>query len=223
MRTCQNFYISSTVIFYCLFLKLFRQRHCKKHIRRLCKKNETVGIQNAQIEQARERVRQVRGGIFPQLYVNGTHLAQPPADDPIAREFFPERQTTVSVTAEQALFRGLREFAGLRQQKDLVAAKEENRRQALLLLYQDVTSAYLNVLTYEQDLKNIEVQIKLYGERVGELRTRVRRGESNASDALTAQSSEAALKAESGSDPRQLKNGAREFRVYHRACLRMKL
>lgn len=159
-------------------------------------KNELVEVQNEQVRQIRERVKQVRGGMFPQISANATYLMQPQPSDPVAREFFPERQTTIALTANQVLFRGLREFAGIRQQKDLVSAQEETRNQAVISLYQDVTSAYLNILTLEQDLKNISVQIKIYDERVSELSGRVRRGESSSSDMLTAQSSQAALKAE---------------------------
>ncbi|ASD64618.1 TolC family protein [Bdellovibrio bacteriovorus] len=159
-------------------------------------KNETVGIQNEQVQQIRERVKQVRGGMFPQISANATYFMQPAPSDPVARQFFPERQTTVALTANQVLFRGLREFAAVRQQKDLVQSQEEIRNQALIQLYQDVTSSYLNILTLEQDLDNISVQLKIYDERVKELSSRVRRGESSSSDALTAQSSQAALNAE---------------------------
>ncbi|WP_347358851.1 TolC family protein [Bdellovibrio sp.] len=159
-------------------------------------KNELVGTQNEQVRQIRERVKQVRGGMYPQISANATYLMQPQPSDPVARDFFPERQTTIALTANQVLFRGLREFAGIRQQKDLVSAQEEIRNQMVISLYQDVTGSYLNILTLEQDLKNISAQAKIYDERVSELSGRVRRGESSSSDMLTAQSSQAALRAE---------------------------
>ncbi|KYG60344.1 transporter [Bdellovibrio bacteriovorus] len=160
-------------------------------------KNETVGLQNAKVTQAKERVSQLRGGLYPQISAKATYFMQPEAKDPLAQEIFPDRQTTVALSANQVLFRGLREFAGIRQQKDLLESQEEARNQALLQLYQDVANSYLNILTLEQDLKNLEVQIKLYDERVSELSGRVRRGESNSTEVLTAQSSQAGLKAES--------------------------
>ncbi|WP_374001375.1 TolC family protein [Bdellovibrio bacteriovorus] len=159
-------------------------------------KNELVGTQNEQVRQIRERVKQVRGGMYPQISANATYLMQPQPSDPVARDFFPERQTTIALTANQVLFRGLREFAGIRQQKDLVSAQEEIRNQMVISLYQDVTGSYLNILTLEQDLRNISAQTKIYDERVSELSGRVRRGESSSSDMLTAQSSQAALRAE---------------------------
>jgi len=174
-------------------------------------KNETVGLNQVQVVQARERVSQLRGGLYPQVALNATHLVQPEPSDPIARDIFPDKQTTINLSATQVLFRGLREFAGLRQQKDLVRAQEEARNQALLSLYQDVSMAYLTVLNLERDLKNLEVQTKLYEDRVTELQGRARRGESNTNEVLTAQSTEAALKAEAQLSRGQLKMARENF------------
>lgn len=159
-------------------------------------RNEVVGIAKEQVTRAKERVSQVKGGIVPQLALNATHLIQPQASSQADRDRFPEKQTVVNLTASQALFRGLREFAGLRQQKDLVESQEEIRNQTLVLLYQEVAMAYLSVLALEQDIKNLEVQTKIYSERVSELGARARRGESNSNEVLTAQATDAALKAE---------------------------
>lgn len=159
-------------------------------------KNEVTAIQAERVKQLQEQVKQVRGGVFPQLSAKATYFQQPELADPIAQEFFPARQTTASLSANQILFRGLREFAAIRQAKNLMSAQEETRNQALVQLYQDVSSTYLNVLTLEQDLKNLVNQGKLYEDRVAELKIRVRKGESNSADLLTAQASEAAIKAE---------------------------
>lgn len=174
-------------------------------------KNETVGLNNQRVIQAQERVSQVKGGLFPQLALNATHLMQPRPSDPVAREFFPDKQTTINLSANQVLFRGLREFAGLRQQKDLVSSQEEIRNLALVQLYEEVAVAYLSVLTLERDLKNLDVQVKLYEERVGELQTRARRGESNANEVLAAQSTEAALRAEAQLSRGQLTMAREKF------------
>lgn len=159
-------------------------------------KNELVGLQNAELKKVRERGRQLRGNLYPQLNANATYFVQPALPNPLAQQVFPEQQTTIGVGASQVLFRGMSEYAGIRQADDLEQSQEELRNQALIQLYQDVTSSFLNVLNLEQDLKNVEVQAKLYGERVAELRGRVRRGESNSSEILTVQSSESALRAE---------------------------
>lgn len=174
-------------------------------------KNETVGLSKERLVQSQERVSQVRGGLYPQVALNATHMIQPRPSDPVAREFFPEKQTTINLSANQVLFRGLREFAGLRQQKDLVASQEELRNLTMVQLYQDVATAYLSVLTLERDLKNLDVQVKLYEDRVSELQTRARRGESNSNEVLTAQSTEAALKAEAQLNRGQLRMARENF------------
>lgn len=122
------------------------------------------------VVQAEERVRQARGGILPNVALNASHMIQPKLNDPLIASFFPERQTTISLGLTQPLFRGLREFAGLRMQKDLAAAQEENYRQATLNLYVDVATNVLSILSFERDLVNLREQADLYGKRVGELR-----------------------------------------------------
>lgn len=159
-------------------------------------RNESVGLQKAELLQVRERAKQMRGNLYPQLNANATYFVQPAIPNPIAQAVFPDKQTTIGIAANQALFRGMREYAGIRQANDLEQSQEQVRNQALVLLYQDVTTAYLNVLNLEQDLKNVDVQATLYGERVTELRGRVRRGESSSSEILTVQSSESVLRAE---------------------------
>lgn len=174
-------------------------------------RQETIRQSREKTTQAWERVSQARGAILPNIALNATHMIQPKPSDPIAAEFFPDKQTTVGVGLTQPLFRGFREFAGLRQQKDLAAAQEQNERQMTVLLYQDVASNILSILTAEQDLVNLREQADLYTGRVGELRSRVRTGESSASDLLTAQSTQASLEAEIRLVESQLRNAREGF------------
>lgn len=172
---------------------------------------ETLRQSKERVVQAEERVRQARGGILPNVALNASHMIQPKLNDPLVASFFPERQTTVSLGLTQPLFRGLREFAGLRMQKDLAAAQEENHRQATLNLYVDVATNVLSILSFEQDLVNLREQADLYGKRVGELRNRARTGESSASEVLTAQSTQASLQAEIRVVESQLRNARETF------------
>jgi len=158
--------------------------------------NEVVGQARERVFQADEQYTQARGAIFPTLSFQASHLIQPEPQDPIAREIFPEEQTTTNLNLRQPLFRGFREFAGVRQRRRTLTAEQQNRVSTLLELYQSVATSYLNVLSFEQDLKNLAEQRKIYNERIRELQARIRRGESNSSEALTAQSTEAALEAE---------------------------
>lgn len=159
-------------------------------------RNELVRQGDEQVLQARERVGQSKGAILPSLSLNAAHLIQPEPDDPIAREFSPGQQTTAFLNLSQPVFRGFREFAGLRQQKRLLESQEAQRKQAALRVYQEVATAYLNVLTLEQDLRNLEEQAEIYDQRVSELRSRTRRGESSSSEYLSSQSTQGAVLAE---------------------------
>ncbi|MFN8790428.1 MAG: TolC family protein [Bdellovibrionales bacterium] len=158
--------------------------------------NEVVGQARERVFQADEQYTQARGAIFPTLSFQASHLIQPQPENLIAREIFPEEQTTTNLNLRQPLFRGFREFAGVRQRRRVLTAEQQNRVNTLLELYQSVATSYLNVLSFEQDLKNLAEQRKIYNERIRELQARIRRGESNSSEALTAQSTEAALEAE---------------------------
>lgn len=159
-------------------------------------KNEVVGQSRAQLDQAQELYKQVRGAILPTLSLNGSYLIQPEVSDPIAAEFFPDRQTTANFTLTQPLFRGLREFAGMRRQNRLLLAQRQTHLSDLMGLYQRVAESYMNVLALEQDLRNIEAQRKIYQSRVNDLKARGRRGESSANEAYQAESTMAALDAD---------------------------
>lgn len=160
------------------------------------KKNESVDQSLYQLRQAEEIVRQTKGAILPSLTLNGTHLIQPKVSDPVAAQFFPETQTTANLTLTQPIFRGLREFAALRRQKNLLSAQEQTHLTQMTDLYQKVAESYMQVLSLEQDLRNLEAQSKIYQVRIRDLQGRARRGESSTTETLTAQSTAAALDAE---------------------------
>lgn len=159
-------------------------------------KNEAVGQSREQLRQSRELVSQAKGSILPTVSLNGTYLIQPKPTDPLVAQFFPEHQKTASVSLTQPLFRGFREFAGLRRQDNYYEAQKQIHIAQMIQLYQDVAQSYMDVLALEQDIRNIEAQQKIYQTRVRDLQGRARRGESSSTEALTAQSTAAALDAE---------------------------
>lgn len=174
-------------------------------------KNESVGRNRADLKQAEERVSQARGSIYPNLSLNGTYLLQPKPTDPLAAQFFPQEQKTANLTLTQPLFRGLREFAGLRREDNYFRAQKQTYVAQMMQLYQDVAQSYMQVLALEQDLKNIEAQQKIYETRVKDLQGRARRGESSSTEALTAQSTAAALNAEFQIQTSKLKAARENF------------
>src|SRR5690349_21219691 len=80
-------------------------------------KSESAQQGTERINQADDRIDRIRGSLFPEFSFNTNHLIQPAPEDPIARQFSPSNQTTANLTLTQPIFRGLREFAGMRQQK----------------------------------------------------------------------------------------------------------
>lgn len=159
-------------------------------------KNEFVSQSRSQVKQSEEAVDQIRGNIFPTISLNATYLRQPRLADPIAAAIFPEEQTTTNIELTQPLFRGFREFAALDRQKDLRSAQKNTHLVQMIDIYQQVAASYLDVLSLQQDIRNLEAQQKIYKDRVRDLQGRARRGESSSTETLTAQSTAAALDAE---------------------------
>lgn len=159
-------------------------------------KNELVGQSREQVLQVEEFTKQAKGAVLPKITLEGTYLIQPEVTDPIAAEFFPDRQTTAKIALNQPLFRGFREFAGIRRQNNLFAAEKQTHLNEMIALYQKVAESYMDVLALEQDIRNIQAQRSIYQERVKDLQARGRRGESSANEAYQAQSTSAALDAD---------------------------
>jgi outer membrane protein len=156
-------------------------------------KNEVVLQSREKVVQAEEQVNIAKSAPYPTLSFEYDHMYQDLPTSPFARQFTPENQVTSNFRLKQPLFKGFREWAALRQRKDLLNAGKEERVQTMLVLYENVASAYLNVLALEQDLKNLNELAEIYGARVKELRGRARRGESASHEVLTIQSNEAVV------------------------------
>lgn len=159
-------------------------------------RNEAAHQAREQVVQAKERYDQAKSGPLPRIEYNLQHTIQPRIKDPLGRAFAPERQTASSVSLTQPIFSGFREFSGLRQQRELLEAQRKLEVLSLSQIYENVATAYLNVLSYEQDLRNLREQAEISAARVKDLLARTRRGESRANEALTAQAEQAAVDAE---------------------------
>jgi len=174
-------------------------------------KSEILRQSHEQVFQAGERVNQARGELFPKISFETNHLIQPVPEDPIAQEFSPGQQTVASLTAKQPLFRGLREFSGLKQQKYNLIAEESTQKQTVQGLYQNVALEFLNVLSFERDIKNLDEQIEIYSRRVSELQGSTKRGETSRTELLSSQSVQNSLRAELRLVQGQLKAARESF------------
>ncbi len=157
-------------------------------------RSEVVATQSELIRQAEERYRQAGAALHPTL--NG--IASYTWQDSGARDVTasPTRQPLARIAATQPLFRGFREFAAVRQSQALVDAQGADYQNARVQLFKDVVLNFYDVLTLEQELKNLDEQFEQYRQREKELADRVRIGRSRIGETLTVQSTVSTLRAQ---------------------------
>lgn len=179
------------------------------------KRSETIAGQVEQIRQAEEQYRQAFGYLLPNI--NGAvsySRQQALSSQASGAQFFPNSQTLVKISGNQPLFRGLRDFAALTvtslQREQQQAAKAE----AEVQLFQDLAAAYYQVLSFEQDRRNLEKEAGAYRKRIEDLTARVRIGRSKPSEVLTVQAALASLLAEAEQVRGQLA-ATREVLAFH--------
>jgi outer membrane protein len=167
-------------------------------------RTETIGIDVELINQAEERYRQAIGAILPNVSMVGSYLRQQVPDNTTSSSLYPAGQPLLKLQATQPLFRGFREFSGLKQNKRLTEASQQDERQARVALFNDVVLNFYSVLQLERTLYNYESEIKAYEDRIKELRQRIRIGRSRVSEVLTVEAALAGLKAQIESAKGQL-------------------
>ena len=157
-------------------------------------RSEVVATQSELIRQAEERYRQANAAILPTLsgIASYTWLDKGAADSVTN----PTRQPHARLTGTQPLFRGFREFAAIRQSQALVGAQGDDYQNARVQLFKDVAQNFYDVLTLEQNLKNLDEQIGQYQQREKELQGRVRIGRTRTGEVLTVQATISTLRAQ---------------------------
>lgn len=157
------------------------------------KKTEAVPHQEEQIKQAEEKYRQALGSLLPTVSGFASYQWQAAAG---GGAFSPTRQPLVRVSATQPLFRGLREFASLKQASLLSEASQFEKEVALQQLFNEVTQNFFVILSLEQELVNLKSQIGALEKRVLELKDRIKIGRSRATESLTVRASLSTLKSQ---------------------------
>ena len=158
------------------------------------KRSEVVATQSELIRQAEERYRQAGASRLPTVDAIATRTRlDDGATDATAN---PTRQRNSRLSATQPLFRGFREFATVRQTQALLGAQGEDYRGARAQLFKDVAQNFYDVLTLEQDLANLDGQIRQHQQREKELDDRVRIGRSRVGEVLTVQATVGTLRAQ---------------------------
>ena len=158
--------------------------------------SEALASRQEDIRQAEEHYKQAWGAVMPNLGLNYSYLHQ----DDHAYTFSagsPQDAQTLKLSVGQPLFRGFREFQAITQLKATIAALGAARRWASMQLYQDLAQAYFQVLALEKDRDLVRDQVKLYDERIQDLKNRRSIGRSRDSEVLTVQAAQALLQASS--------------------------
>lgn len=157
-------------------------------------RSEVVATQSELIQQAEERYQQAKATLRPT--VNGVASYTWQEAGAINTTITPTRQPNARIAATQPLFRGFREFASMRQTQALVGAQDEDYRQARTQLFKDVAQNFYDVVSLEQDLMNLDEQVRQNLQREEELQARIRIGRSRVGEVLTVQTRISTLRAE---------------------------
>jgi outer membrane protein len=158
--------------------------------------SDTVEIQRELLVQAHEVDTQAFGAIFPTITGTGIFLTQADPQNATGNSLYPANQNTGKISLDQPLFRGLRDFAVLRQKKYLVDSQKFTIVNALKQLFYDCSTAYYNVLAYQQDELNYQTQIEISQKRAKELNEFYRIGRSQLTDVLTFKANISSLEAQ---------------------------
>ena len=160
------------------------------------RKSEDVATQDENRAIASERVSQSKGALMPSIVGSALFARQ---DSPgagasaTASNISPETQSTIKIGAVQPLFRGLKEFAALRQSNRYLEAGELNQEQARIQLYSAVIQNFYQVLFLTKDLQNLLTEIDVNQKRLKELNDFRKIGRSRASEVLMLQANIASI------------------------------
>jgi outer membrane protein len=168
------------------------------------KRSDLVSQQVELINQAEELYVQARGAILPSLTGYATSFRQTVPATSSGGVLPTQQQNTVKISGDQPLFRGFREFAGLRERNLQLDAQIAAREQAASTLYGDVASGFYNVLSIEKDALDLQDEIAANERRVAELQAFRKIGRSRDTDVLTVQANLASLVAALESDKGQI-------------------
>jgi outer membrane protein len=156
-------------------------------------RSELVASQKELLVQQEEIYSQARGGLLPSISAFGSYLIQETPTNAVGSTISPSTQPHARITATQPLFRGFREFAGLRQARDLIEAQESAWRAAATSLYVDVATSFYSLIALEKSAANTREEMELHALRLRDLQARVRIGRSRHSEVLTVQATRASL------------------------------
>jgi outer membrane protein len=150
-------------------------------------RSQTMAVNFESIAQAEEHYKQAMGSVLPSLKVSGQLYSQ---------SVPPSNQNQLEFSAVQPLFQGMREYAALRESKDLLAASKQAYRWAAWQLYSDTAQAFNLVLAAQKNLADLQSEFGLYGDRISFLQGWLNIGRAQDTDVLSVQAAQAQIKAQ---------------------------
>lgn len=151
------------------------------------KTSEVLATQGETVTQEEERLKQAYGAVMATISGVASEEWQQKPTNATAGSFYPSSQPLVKITGDQPLFRGFRDFAALRGEKDLVRYQADTWAADALTLYKEVAPAFYAVVQDEQDLANLLTELEYYQQWIDELNQRIKIGRSQLTDVLTVQ------------------------------------
>lgn len=155
----------------------------------------TVNIQQEIVNQDLELDSQAKAALFPVITGSATILEQQTPSNNVGTSISPANQNTVKITADQPIFKGFRDFAALRQRKDILNSAKFGLQDAARTLFYNTAQAYYNLLALESDEFNYKNEIAVNQKRLSELQGFVRIGRSQITDVLGQESTISGLEA----------------------------
>jgi len=157
-------------------------------------KSESLAQQGELSKQAGEKMYQVVGGLLPSVSAGASYIREDKSDGFDGKPV-PDKPT-VKLTASQPLFRGGREYFGVRQAGKLADAQKAAEKQSAISLFRDLAQGFYAVVSAEQDLVELDKELEAFDGRIKELQSRESLGRSRTSEILSAQSARASLLAQ---------------------------
>jgi outer membrane protein len=177
------------------------------------KKNQSVSVQNSTVERAREQKSQANGAILPTISAIGSHSKQDVSNLTTSNSIR-ENTTSARLSLAQPLFRGFREYAGMRSAAALIEKEELSLSDEKAKLYKDLAEAFYQTLIYKSEEEKIKKLLDLTDKRVSELRKRTSVGRTRRGELLTAQSQAASLRAQVATNKGLLEQSIATLEVY---------
>jgi outer membrane protein len=156
-------------------------------------RSEELSQRRHAVEELEQRVRELWSNVKPRLALTGTQTWQdtPGETGGASSSFTQTSRPQAAVTLHQPLFAGMREFLALKATRAQDESAQLQLKRAQELLYEDVTAAYVSLLSLHLEMRSRQSLIDLTEDRVKELRSRERIGRTRESEVLAAQSQQA--------------------------------